>query len=75
MKSVTEREAIEVFDGLRKAYRSLEQSGNQVVAQNVLSNSHVIPSSMIWGPGSLPSALGTLRAVFDAIDAWEGRQS
>lgn len=66
---MTQREAINVFDGLRKAYRSIKP-GEQVWAQNALAQTHVIPSGML---GSFVVALGTLRAVFDEIDNWENR--
>ena len=64
---MTEREAIKVFDGLRKAFRSIKP-GEQVPAQNVLARTHVIPSALLQ---PLVSALGNLRAVFDEIDKWE----
>ena len=66
---MTEREAIKVFDGLRKAYRSIKP-GEQVPAQNALAQTRVIPSALL---GPFVSALGTLRAVFDEIDNWENR--
>ncbi|HYB91250.1 MAG TPA: hypothetical protein VEC38_09405 [Candidatus Binataceae bacterium] len=64
---MTEREAIKVFDGLRKACRSLNVQ-DQVQAQNLLSQAHVIPSALMY---EIPKALGALRAVFDAIEKWE----
>ena len=69
---MTEREAIKVFDGLRQAFRSLNPT-EQIEAQNTLSNAHIVPSALIWGRGGFPSALGTLRAVFDLMDEWERR--
>jgi len=66
---MTEREAINVFDGLRKAFRSIKP-GEQVRAQNTLYRTHVIPSAVLQ---DLVSALGALRAVFDEMDKWEER--
>jgi hypothetical protein len=66
---MTEREAINAFDGLRKAFRSIKP-GEQVAAQNVLARTHVIPSGLLQ---DFVSALGTLRAVFDEIEKWETR--
>ena len=68
---MTEREAIEVFDGLRKAYRKLEP-GDDMNALRALLVGHVLPDSL-GTPFS--SALGTLRSVFDEIDRWEHRRS
>jgi len=67
-----EKEAIKVFDGLRKAYRSLNPA-EVVEAQNILANAHIVQSALIWDQGGLPSALSTLGSVFDAIDDWEAR--
>jgi hypothetical protein len=66
---VTEREAIKVFYGLRKAYRAFQPS-EEIHALNVLLRTHVLPSALGM---PLSSALGTLRAVFDEIDKWESR--
>jgi hypothetical protein len=43
---MTEREAIKVCDGLRKAFRSIKP-GEQVPAQNVLAQSHVISWALL----------------------------
>jgi hypothetical protein len=66
---MTEREAINVFDGLRKAFRSI-RPGEQAPAQNTLARNHIIPSALLQ---DFVSALGTLRAVFDEIEKWETR--
>lgn len=64
---MTEQDAIRVFDGLRKAYRAIDVQ-QRVEAQNVLTRTHIISSPLAH---SFTSALGSLRAVFDAIDRWE----
>ena len=66
---MSEREAINVFAELRKAFRSIKPE-EQVSAQNILARAHVIPSALLQ---PFVSALGNLRAVFDAIDKWEAR--
>ncbi len=66
---MTEREAIKVFDNLRKACRAIN-SQQQVEAQNLLGRAHVIPSALVW---EIPKAIGALRAIFDEIDKWEER--
>ena len=68
---MTEREAIEVFDGLRKAYRKLKP-GDDMKALRTLLIGHVLPDSL-GTPFS--SALGTLRYVFEEMDRWEHRRS
>jgi len=66
---MTEREAIKVFDGLRKAYRA-RKPGDDLRALHALLTAHVLPSAL--GP-PCSSALETLRAVFGEIDKWEKR--
>lgn len=66
---MTDREAIDVFDGLRKAFRAFKPA-EDVQALGALTSTHVLSSSL---GGSFSSALATLRAVFDAIDNWESR--
>ena len=64
---MTEREAIEAFDGLRKAYRKLKP-GDDTKARRRLLIGHVLPDSLgtpfLW-------ALGTLHSVFEEMDRWE----
>lgn len=44
---MNEREAIAVFDDLRRALRSISPQA-QVQAQNVLGQAHVIPSALMY---------------------------
>ena len=66
---MTEREAIKVFDGLRKAYRAFKP-GEEVRALNALLIAHVLPPALGM---PLSSAFLVLHAVFDEIDKWESR--
>lgn len=68
---MTEREAIEVFDGLRKAYRKLKP-GDDMKALRTLLIGHVLPGSL---GTPFTSALGSLRSVFEETDRWEHRRS
>ena len=66
---MTEREAIKVFDGLRKAMQAIKP-GEDMQAWNVLTHQHVIPPAL---GDALGSAFANLRAVFAAIKRWEHR--
>jgi hypothetical protein len=68
---MTEREAIEVFDELRKTYRKLKPGGD-VKALRTLLIGHVLTDSL-GTPFS--SALGALRSVLEEMDRWEHRRS
>jgi hypothetical protein len=68
---MTERDAIAVFDGLRKAQRSLKP-GDDLRALHTLLTAHILPSAL---GESVSSAFGTFRTVFNEIDNWESRNS
>jgi hypothetical protein len=61
---MTDREAIEVFDGLRKAYRKLKPRDDMKALRTLLIG-HVLPGSL---GTPFTSALGTLRSVFEEMD-------
>ncbi len=67
---MAEREAINVFDGMREGFRTCQQGGD-MRALHALLTAHVL-SSDLGMPFS--SALRTLRAAFNEIDDWERRR-
>jgi len=69
--SMIKREAIEVFDGLRKGHGKLKPSDDIKVLQTLLIG-YVLPDGL-GTPFS--SALATLRSGFEEMDRWERRRS
>jgi hypothetical protein len=68
---MTDKEAIKVFDGLRKAYREIS-AGDDLRALRALLATRVIPGGL-GTPFIL--ALETFRLAFDELDRWEHRRS
>jgi hypothetical protein len=66
---MTEKEAIRVFDGLRKEYRAMKP-GDDRRALHALLTAHVVPGGL---GTSITLALETFRLAFDEIDRWEHR--
>lgn len=64
---MTKQEAINVLDGFHKAFRTLD-TPKAVRAFNALMNADGIVTTAFNLGGEFSSALGTLRAVFDAMD-------
>jgi hypothetical protein len=67
--TMTEVEAIRVFDGLRKEYRAMKP-GDDRRALDTLLTAHVVPGGL---GTSITLALETFRLTFAEIDRWENR--